>query len=375
MLDNGLLMKRDEKIDITRGLAMILVVLGHAGFPLKSYIYLFHVAVFFIIAGVCWKEDYSDGLKTLKVFLKRKIWSLYIPYIIWLDLFSLLHNFFLNINFYSDNELFLEGNLGNSFGLVYSYSRYDLIACIIKNFLFMGNEPMAGASWFIRCLFLVVVLWTSIDFLIKKTFPSHIYILRWGISCFFMGIGNYLRIQEIYLPFNLSTVFSVYILFCFGIYYNKIVMEKLANECQPKKIHRILFFFLCIVLLGVMNMLGNVELSMNQYESICFLLIASILGWTILVEVASIIKISRIRKVLSIIGQNTVCILFLHFLVFKLINVLQVVVYGMPFYRIAGYPTLYSDRGWWIMYTTVGIIVPVGIKQVMKRLLNRYYVG
>lgn len=365
----GLIMKRDEKIDIVRGLSMILIVLGHAGFPLRSYIYLFHVAVFFIIAGGCWKEDYSAGIKELKIFLKKKICSLYIPYVVWLSLFSLLHNFFLNINFYSDNELFMEGNLGNSFGLVYPYNAYELFACIIKNFLFLGNEPMAGASWFIRCLFCVIILWTIIDFIIKKTFPGQIHILRLGISCLFMGIGNYLRIQDIYLPGNLSTVFSVYILFYCGVYY-KTAMEKVQNSGCFKKIYTIIGFVLCAGILGIMNAFGKVELAMNQYDSVIFLLAASILGWIILIETASIIKHARIRGVLSLIGKNTLWILFLHFLVFKFVNALQVVVYGLPLYRMAAYPTLYTDKGWWIIYTIAGVLVPIGIKHIIDIIID-----
>ncbi len=334
---------------------------------------LFHVAVFFIIAGVCWKEDYSVGIKELKIFLKKKISSLYIPYVAWLSFFSLLHNFFLNINFYSDNELFMEGNLGNSFGLVYPYNVYDFLTSIVKNLLFLGNEPMAGASWFIRCLFGVIILWTTIDFILKKMFPNQIHILRLGISCFFMGIGNYLRIQGIYLPWNLSTVFSVYILFYCGVYY-KATIDKIQNIFCFKRIYRIIIIVLGAALLGMMNVLGKVELSMNQYDGVIFLLVTSLLGWIFLIEIASIFNNAKIREVISIIGRNTLWILFLHFLVFKLVNALQVILYGLPLYRIAAYPALYTDKGWWIVYTIAGVFIPIYIKliirKVFKALLN-----
>lgn len=367
----GLIMRRDEKIDIVRGLSMILIVLGHAGFPLRTYIYLFHVAVFFIIAGVCWKDAYSSGIKELKEFFKKKIYSLYIPYVAWLSLFSLLHNFFLKINFYSDNELFMEGSLGNSFGLIHSYKGYDFLACIIKNLLFLGNEPMAGASWFIRCLFFVIVLWTSVDFIIKKTFSSKIHILRLVISCIFMTVGNYLRIKQIYLPVNLSTMFSVYILFYCGVYY-KIIIDKVQTVFSFNKIYRIIVCAVCVILLGVMNLMGKVELAINQYDGWLFLLTASICGWILLVELASVIRNDRVRKGLSIIGQNTLWILFLHFLVFKFINVLQVMLKGLPLYRIASYPTLYTKNGWWVVYTIAGITIPLCIKYIVYAMIEAF---
>ena len=348
---------------------MILIVLGHAGFPLRNYIYLFHVAVFFIIAGVCWKDSYSSGIKELKEFFKKKICSLYIPYVAWLSLFSLLHNFFLKINFYSDNKLFMEGSLGNSFGLVYPYSGYEFFACILKNFLFMGNEPMAGAGWFVRCLFFVTIFWTTIDFIIKRKFPNQIHILRVAISCVFMTIGNYLRIKQIFLPVNLSTVFSAYILFYCGVYY-KSVVDKVQTAFDFKKVYRIIVLLLCVFGLGKMNMTGKVELAMNQYDGWLFLLTTSILGWILLVELASVIRNDRVRKGLSIIGQNTLWILFLHFLVFKFINVLQVMLKGLPLYRIASYPTLYAENGWWIVYTIAGVIIPLCIKIIVQKVLR-----
>lgn len=42
---------RNLQIDIARGIGIILVVLGHAAFPYTHFIYLFHLAIFFIMAG------------------------------------------------------------------------------------------------------------------------------------------------------------------------------------------------------------------------------------------------------------------------------------------------------------------------------------
>lgn len=47
---------RNTKIDVIKGMAIILVVLGHCGFPATNFIYLFHMAVFFIASGYCWNE-------------------------------------------------------------------------------------------------------------------------------------------------------------------------------------------------------------------------------------------------------------------------------------------------------------------------------
>lgn len=46
-------MKRNETIDIARGIAIILMCMGHAHCPniLYRFIYMFHMAFFFITSG------------------------------------------------------------------------------------------------------------------------------------------------------------------------------------------------------------------------------------------------------------------------------------------------------------------------------------
>ena len=43
--------RRDSTIDILKGIGIILVVLGHADFPFRDWVYLFHMALFFITSG------------------------------------------------------------------------------------------------------------------------------------------------------------------------------------------------------------------------------------------------------------------------------------------------------------------------------------
>ncbi|MBR3304743.1 MAG: acyltransferase family protein [Christensenellaceae bacterium] len=70
--------KRDYSIDIARGLACLLVVVGHVPtIPsfLHTWIYSFHMPLFFIISGIVLNSnDYFP------VFLKKRVKSLLVPY-------------------------------------------------------------------------------------------------------------------------------------------------------------------------------------------------------------------------------------------------------------------------------------------------------
>ena len=80
---------RIEFIDIIKGLAIILVVIGHTSpskteiIPYKSLIYAFHMPLFFIISGMfvaTSRENYS--LQTLKNFAHKNFIALIVPFMI-----------------------------------------------------------------------------------------------------------------------------------------------------------------------------------------------------------------------------------------------------------------------------------------------------
>ena len=57
--------KRIEWIDIFKGLAIILGVIGHSTGQFNGYIYQFHVAAFFFISGWVAKFDNTNLFKDL----------------------------------------------------------------------------------------------------------------------------------------------------------------------------------------------------------------------------------------------------------------------------------------------------------------------
>lgn len=76
-----ILVKRIEWIDFAKTICIICVVLGHSHVPpeYKSFIYVFHIPVFFFMSGAIFSfEKYP----IYKLFLKRKINQLLIPYLL-----------------------------------------------------------------------------------------------------------------------------------------------------------------------------------------------------------------------------------------------------------------------------------------------------
>ena len=70
--------KRIEWLDIAKGIGIFLVVYAHARAPYNSYIYNFHMPLFFLISGILYKSG-----RDLKSYIFRKIQTLYIPFVSW----------------------------------------------------------------------------------------------------------------------------------------------------------------------------------------------------------------------------------------------------------------------------------------------------
>jgi fucose 4-O-acetylase-like acetyltransferase len=71
---------KNNYVSIAKGIAIVLMVIGHAGCPalLHDTIYSFHMPFFFIVSGMFFVPPIDRGF--MKQFIKRRIKGLYIPF-------------------------------------------------------------------------------------------------------------------------------------------------------------------------------------------------------------------------------------------------------------------------------------------------------
>ena len=93
--------EHNNYVAIAKALAIMLMVIGHSGCPkiVGKTIYLFHMPFFFICSGLFF-SPHSEMAK-LKQFILRKVKGIYLPFIKWCLLFTLLHNLFYHLNIYN----------------------------------------------------------------------------------------------------------------------------------------------------------------------------------------------------------------------------------------------------------------------------------
>src|SRR5574344_1583643 len=109
--------KRNDTISICKGIAIILMVIGHAEGPgvLLSFLYLFHMPIFFITAGYFFSRKCLDNPWN---FVEKRFRGLYVPMVKWSIFFLLMHNVFFYFGI-------LNEQYGNwSGGVTHPYSFY-----------------------------------------------------------------------------------------------------------------------------------------------------------------------------------------------------------------------------------------------------------
>ena len=131
--------KRDITIDIIKALGIIGMVMGHSGSPITKFIYLFHMAIFFIASGYCYNTKNTDSIDDVLKYIKKKFVSLWFPYVLWTAIYSLLHNFFITINVYTDNPLLLSYVEGQYVAITEPWTFTDVIKNIVKALFLQGR--------------------------------------------------------------------------------------------------------------------------------------------------------------------------------------------------------------------------------------------
>ncbi len=129
-------------VDITKGLLIIFVVLGHAAGKFNPYIYQFHVGAFFLISGYTAVPEKKTCIHTVY----HRFFTLYLPLVSAFLLFLLVTLVLVWTNSYS---VFFDDSLP-----------YVGVGSILREFFFHWKIYVwwLGATWFVLVLFLASII-------------------------------------------------------------------------------------------------------------------------------------------------------------------------------------------------------------------------
>lgn len=326
----------DSFVDLLKGIGICLVVIGHSGFEYRNVIYLFHMALFFIVSGYCYKEKKIS----MQSWIVKKLKTLWIPNFVSVLAVSGMANVLLKLHIVSADACMV-------------FTVKNFVTDIIKAFFFGGGRQLLGANWFLRTLFLGLVLYEIVNRLLlylrhnKRLFRIFIFV-------FFLIFGWLLtewRGHGMY--FN---VLSVPILLEIG----RIIKDKdLINGYRQNKC-RVILGFVCFIGLVILSEFGSITMNYNVITNPPFFIVCSLLGFFLCVSIADFIfRYEGISKRFIIYaGRHSLTIMLLHFLSFKIVTLLQIVLFGEKIEVLSAYPVHVSSNGWWIAYSIAGISIP-----------------
>ena len=209
----------------------------------------------------------------------------------------------------------------------------------------------------------ISIIYAIIEFIIRNCKKKTREYIQIALSIIFLGMG-YGLIQKNINFFGVQ-IFTCYIFFDFGNNFNK-------YKIKSKDIINCIKFIVSFVILVILNKYGNIELAKNEYTNIAYYISVSIAGWYFIYELAYFIsKSNKIAKILQYIGKNTMPILILHFIAFKVINIIGVLILNQDRSLISKFPVAFKNNHIWIVYTVSGIILPLYFNELNKYVRKR----
>lgn len=311
---------RSLSVDITKGTAIIAIVLGHIAFSYPScrlvhcgdlVFGLWHVAVFFIVAGFFIKEEL---LVQPKLWFKKKFSSLYLKILYFYVPAVLLHNVLIKIGWYS---------LESTDPVINTYSMMDFVKQTVLAICLGGREPIVGAMWFVYVLFMALIGLSIVSWALKKIAKTdRQYEWMRGIALLAMCMAAGILSNKYGLTIRrFSNTFTAMLL----IYVGKIMYQKMKLSFD----NGYLAIVCGLVAFEVACMLGGVSLNGNEYKDILQLLVAAPAVLYIIMYIGKHIEANVVGKAIAYIGKDSFYVMALHFVGFKFCTLaLQGIGYG-----------------------------------------------
>lgn len=357
MVCMGIETKRDKSIDVMKGMLIILVVYAHTWPWCRNWIYLFHMAVFLMASGYCYKGG-INSVKELVNYTFRKIKSLYIPFVMCNGLFYCLSNVFIKIYVYTDNPDFLLST--SSFpvdqSIIKAMGLSELVIKLAKTLAFVGVSQLGTATWFFTILFIVQIVHATFNFLANKANEKQKIILNVVLL-----IINLLAAQYI----TMFHITGLFVIVRFPCCYAAYLLGVLVRRIKWKKLYTWWMGLISLVLLIILNFFSSIELSGENIDNIVVFVITSLSGWILMLSLAKMIRTNRI---LEFIGKHTISIICFHVLAYKLVSSLYIKLYSLPQYMLASFHVIFTaNEIWKIFYTAVGVIVPLCVGLLYRK--------
>jgi fucose 4-O-acetylase-like acetyltransferase len=344
-------------INYMKFFGIIYLLIWHTGIlKINVFVIQFFLQMFIFISGYFYKEKYT---LSPFLFLKKRIYSLYLPYIIYCTLFLLFNNIFVDLQVYNSSMYLNNTDFNKQFFQIVTLQQ---------------NLQMAGAMWFVAALFLVSILFLVISILTELfTFQlNHSSIkerFRFFLVSIFYFIGHTLAMNNHKLPALLDISLVIVPFYYLGYLYKKYEKE------IPVSIFLALPMF---ILLTISMEYGFPQIIQRKYVDPSTLLSCGIAGIYLNIYIALRSPThDLILNFINFTGRNTMAILALHFLAFKVMSLLIIQYKNLPMSLLSSFPVIkQSGQFERLMYVCAGLLLPLAgvylCNNIYRMLISAY---
>ena len=294
--------KRNASIDVAKGIGILLVVYAHIVLknPVLNIIYGFHMPLFFILSGMVLNTSKYD---TFFAFVKRRFWSLLIPYLMF-SIPSIALWFFYNLGI---------AVISNNFSLQLVKTRLLVSLSQLVNILHapystvLLNVPL----WFVPCLFIVECLF----FILYKSIKNRLLFLIVIVILVALGWFTESDLSPVdfsFLPWNIGSALFALGFFAIGNLTYKKYTQTVAL-LRGKAFVMLVAIIVCFAIevpLAISN--GHVTLGTRILNNGFILYTSAIFGSIAILLLSELLKNS---KFLQFCGRSSFCIMGSHFII------------------------------------------------------------
>lgn len=314
--------KRLDYLDISKAFLIISVVLCHSPFENAYYLYWFHMPAFFIISGMLYKRGMNIKEQAIKFFVPYAIFSL------------------IDINF--NYIMYYHGN----------FSLSDLIHEIIK--YSYGGKATWGVFWFIPVMFVTKVVFDQLNKRLTSKKLAFLCILSYILAHIYSMSFIPSSVTEItenqFVFWNLDAVLITLPYYALGYYITKLNIQRVFKETST-----LILSSIGVVAMFILNSSMEIGYYLNikysYYKDPIFDILMPVTITIFILSLSYQISKFKCKKLFTIIGANSLVIMYLH----KQIATLFMDVFNY------GY----------IMFTIIGVCLPL----LMMVLINKSIVS
>lgn len=333
--------KRNNYIDICKGIGIISVVVGHAANTdyfysagvndIRKFVYIYHLVIFFWCSGYLYKQ------KDIRAFANKIIKQYYFKN----ALICLMSLVLLPLW----NKLRVYDVIGMK----------DLLMRILRIFAFKTGGIYVGAVWFVQFLCITyVIFYITRTFLKQQAWVADVAL---GILGIILVLNKKLGIYYVNLALLMQPVFG------FGYYCKN----------KPKVFLRfkdINFLPIMVLLIVIMNkMTGQeIEFSKSQIYGGWLFYPMVLIGLLFVFSLASLVEKLN-GKIIQIIGKHSLFIMSTHFIVFKLFDGIVGNYIKETTNSLTLFPIVFPEYR--ILYALIGIFVPLGVIILWKWICSK----